>query len=83
MDTRDITQVIKSRLHEIGVTQREVQHIAGLAQSHVSNIITGAITDPRISTLLRVLKAIDLRLVIIDENDNVRYRSDNESKDDV
>lgn len=80
---RDIAKVIEYRMREIGATQREIEHITGLAQSHVSNLLSGVVADPRISTVLRVLKAADLRLVIIDENDGVRYRSDDESKDDV
>jgi transcriptional regulator with XRE-family HTH domain len=47
-----------------GLTQREAAQRAGMHQSHVAEIESGAIPDPRFTSVKKLLNALDYELEV-------------------
>lgn len=62
--TDAIVQVLREARQAAGLSQRALSNLAGLAQSHVSEIENGA-KDPGLSKLIDVARALDLELVLV------------------
>ena len=62
-DAIGVSQAIRSRRKELGLTQDELGNRAGLAAKHVSRIENGT-HEPKVSTLLALISALGLELVL-------------------
>lgn len=59
-----ISQIIIAR-NERGLTQRQLEEISGISQPVLARLESG-LGNPTLSTLVKVLDALDKKLVIID-----------------
>lgn len=62
--TSPIIAAIAQSLEDQGITRRELAKRCGMADANVSRVLAG-ITDPQVSTVERMLTAIDMRLEIV------------------
>lgn len=62
-DATGVNQALRSRRKELGLTQEELGQRAGLAAKHVSRIENGT-HEPKISTLLALVSALELDLAL-------------------
>lgn len=62
-DATGLNQAIRARRRQLGLTQADLGQRAGLAAKHVSRIENGT-HEPRVSTLLALVSALELDLVI-------------------
>lgn len=51
---------IRTRRKELGLSQQRLAEKAGLALSQVSKLEQGAITDPHVSTVRKLAKALEI-----------------------
>lgn len=56
-----LREEIAAAVNASGLSQRDLSGISGVAQGRISQALTGR-TDPRISTLVRLLAAVGFRL---------------------
>lgn len=59
----NLSQLLRRRRRELGVTQADLARLAGLSLHGVSDIETGR-GNPTLETLLKILDALGLRIVI-------------------
>jgi|JI10StandDraft_1071094.scaffolds.fasta_scaffold1376533_2 transcriptional regulator with XRE-family HTH domain len=62
-DATGLSQALRSRRRELGLTQEELGQRAGLAAKHVSRIENGT-HEPKVSTLFALVSALGLELAI-------------------
>lgn len=62
-DATGLNQALRSRRKELGWTQQELGHRAGLAAKHVSRIENGT-HEPKVSTLFALVSALGLELTL-------------------
>ncbi|WP_127108519.1 helix-turn-helix domain-containing protein [Pararhodobacter zhoushanensis] len=62
-DATGLSQMLRSRRKEMGLTQEQLGQRAGLAAKHVSRIENGT-HEPKVSTLFALISALDLDLVL-------------------
>ena len=62
-DATGLSQALRSRRKQLGLTQEELGQRAGLAAKHVSRIENGT-HEPKVSTLLALVSALGLELVL-------------------
>ncbi|MCW1935074.1 helix-turn-helix domain-containing protein [Pararhodobacter zhoushanensis] len=62
-DATGLSQMLRSRRRELGLTQEQLGQRAGLAAKHVSRIENGT-HEPKVSTLFALISALDLDLVL-------------------
>lgn len=62
--TRHIAESLRQAREGKGLSQRELSHISGVPQSHISRIEAGAV-DLRLSSLVQLGRALDLELVLL------------------
>lgn len=62
-----IIAVIKVRMKNRGITQRMMEQLTGLRQSHISDVLNGADSNPTLATLSKLLTALDLGIAAVDE----------------
>jgi predicted transcriptional regulator len=55
----DLVAVIRARIHQLGLSHSEVDHLAGLAQGHTNKILNGK-KKPRTDTLANLFGALAL-----------------------
>lgn len=65
---------LRSVREQRGLTQRELGRLAGVPQSHISKIESGAV-DLRLSSLLAIAAVLDLELVLSDRVGPIRDAS--------
>lgn len=70
-----IARVIKDRMAELGETQASIGHILGVTQTTISSIVNDVSRNPGVYTVIRLLRAVDLHLVIADSEGKIYYRS--------
>lgn len=63
MEHQELVRYLVAARKSLGLTQEEVGHRMGTNQSHVSEFERAA-TDPRISTIQRYARAVEVRLEI-------------------
>lgn len=73
-DATGLSQALRSRRRELGLTQDELGQRAGLAAKHVSRIENGT-HEPRISTLFALVSALGLELVLGEDGTVLRAPS--------
>ncbi len=59
----NLSQLLRRRRRELGVTQADLARLAGLSLHGVSDIETGK-GNPTLESLLKILDALGLRIVI-------------------
>ena len=59
-----VSNPLRSRRHELGLTQHEVAKRSGVLQNHYSKIEQGKV-DPRFSTLQDVARALALEIMLV------------------
>lgn len=64
-DATGLTQALRSRRKDLGLTQAELGQRAGLAAKHVSRIENGT-HEPKVSTLFALVSALGLELALGD-----------------
>jgi transcriptional regulator with XRE-family HTH domain len=57
----DCARVLRAEIAARGLTQLDVDHLAGLGQGHTSKILNGK-KNPTVETLVSILEALDLDL---------------------
>jgi len=57
----ELREEIAAAVAASGLSQRDLSGVSGVAQGRISQALTGR-TDPRISTLVRLLAAVGYRL---------------------
>jgi len=65
-DATALSQVLRSRRKELGLTQEQLGQRAGLAAKHVSRI-ENSTHEPKVSTLFALTSALGLELVLGEE----------------
>jgi transcriptional regulator with XRE-family HTH domain len=70
-DATGLSQALRSRRKELGLTQDELGQRAGLAAKHVSRIENGT-HEPKVSTLFALVSALGLELAL-GETDKVMH----------
>ncbi|WP_109467190.1 helix-turn-helix domain-containing protein [Albibacillus kandeliae] len=73
-DATGLSQALRSRRRELGLTQDELGQRAGLAAKHVSRIENGT-HEPRVSTLFALVSALGLELVLGEDGTVLRAPS--------
>ncbi len=73
-DATGLSQALRSRRRELGLTQDELGQRAGLAAKHVSRIKNGT-HEPRVSTLFALVSALGLELVLGEDGTVLRAPS--------
>jgi probable addiction module antidote protein len=59
----DLLGTIAIQRQKLGLTQRQLAEKAGMKQSALARVLTGS-TVPRISTILKITKALNLKLTL-------------------
>lgn len=65
--TDDILQSLRTARVSAGLSQRALSIRVGVPQSHISKIESGS-TDPRLSSLVELARALDRELVLVPRN---------------
>jgi len=60
----ELIKALKAARQAQGLTQRDLSARAGLPQSHISKIESGAV-DVKLSSLVELARALDLELVLV------------------
>lgn len=61
----DLMSAIQERMTDIGLTQAGLAQKAGLSQPHLSNLFTGKIKQPQLTTALKLCNATGIRVQFI------------------
>jgi len=59
-----LLQEARDAIEERGITQRELAEISGIAQGQISQYLSGKL-DPRISTVVSLMLALDCTIVCV------------------
>lgn len=62
-----VIAVLKVRMRNSGVTQRELSDRTGIHQSSISDILSGVNSNPTLATLEKLSEALGLGVAIVDE----------------
>jgi len=62
--TQEIAEVLKTAREAKGLSQRALASLAGVPQSHISKIESGAV-DLRLSSLVEIARALDLEVTLV------------------
>lgn len=60
MEPADLADFVRRRSHELGLTQGELAARAGMSRQAVVKLLSGATSDPQISTIGRLARALDV-----------------------
>lgn len=63
MNEQEIINAIRDFMRESGITQERAAEMSGLKQNNISRMLAGTYT-PNLKTLVRLTKAIGMRIVI-------------------
>lgn len=62
--TEQITKALRAAREGKGLSQRALARLAGVPQSHISKIESGAV-DLRLSSLVEIARALDLEVTLV------------------
>lgn len=62
MDCKSVGERVKARKRALGLTANDLSLRANVPEDTINNIIYGRTTDPRVESLMRIAKALDISL---------------------
>lgn len=65
IQTVDLMNAIQERMTDAGMTQADVGKKAGIGQAHVSNLLSGRVADPQVSTIFKLCDAVGITVQFI------------------
>jgi len=77
----DIPGLLRRARHVADLSQRDLARAAGVTRKVVGSLESGAVADPRVSTLQRLLAAADCSLAVVDGSGAALTPSDDDPRD--
>lgn len=80
MTTKTVGDCIRETREAKGISQKTLRIRTGVSQKSISRIENG-LDSPRMSTLLKIAHALDMRVVLLDEDDKMTPLIESDEKE--